>query len=164
MMEGQRGTGLLCPHAVRLVRALLVALLLVVSATLPPAAYAGERQVDLQLVLAVDASGSIDARRFELQRRGYADAFADPRILQAIRSGPLQSIAVTMFQWTGPSLQARILDWMVIEDAASAAAVAAAIAATPRQLFRGGTSISGALDYAVRLFPDSGLAGERRVI
>src|SRR5260370_15043413 len=69
-----------------------------------------------------------------------------------------------MFQWGGPSLEGRILDWMVIEDAASAAAVAAAIAATPRQLFRGGTSISGALDYAARLFPDSGLAGERRVI
>jgi len=86
------------------------------------------------------------------------------RVLQAIRSGPLQAIAVTMFQWTGPSQQARILDWMVIEDAASAAAAAAAIAATPRQLFRGGTSISGALDYATRLFPDSGLASERRVI
>ena len=159
--------GKLCRYGMSLVRAFLAALLLVVSATLPPSACAGERQVDLQLVLAVDASGSIDARRFELQRRGYADAFADPRVLQAIRSGPLQSIAVTMFQWTGPSLQARILDWMVIEDAASAAAVAAvaaAITATPRQLFRGGTSISGALDYAARLFPDSGLAGEHRVI
>jgi Protein of unknown function (DUF1194) len=159
-----------CRNGVRLARALLVPVLLTVPvflmvwAALSPAACAGERQVDLQLVLAVDASGSIDARRFELQRRGYADAFADPRVLQAIRSGPLQAIAVTMFQWTGPSLQARILDWMVIEDAASAAAVVAAIAATPRQLFRGGTSISGALDYAARLFPDSGLGGERRVI
>jgi hypothetical protein len=162
--------GFLCRHGVDLARALLVRALLVVPiilmvwAALSPTAGAGERQVDLELVLAVDASGSIDARRFELQRRGYADAFADPRVLQAIRSGPLQAIAVTMFQWTGPSLQARILDWMVIEDAASAAAVAAAIATTPRQLFRGGTSISGAIDYAARLFPDSGLAGERHVI
>jgi hypothetical protein len=164
MMERQRGIGLLHRQGARLARALLVPILLMVYATLPSPACAGERQVDLQLVLAVDASGSIDARRFELQRRGYADAFADPRVLQAIRSGPLQSIAVTMFQWTGPSLQARILDWMVIEDAASAAAVAAAIAAMPRQLFRGGTSISGALGYAARLFPDSGLASERRVI
>jgi len=160
-MGGQRGIGLLCAHYRR---ALLVTILLIASSVLSPTARAADHQVDLQLVLAVDASGSIDARRFELQRRGYADAFADPRVLQAIRSGPLQAIAVTMFQWTGPSQQARVLDWMIIEDAASAAAVAAVIATTPRQLFRGGTSISGALDYAARLFPDSGLAGERRVI
>src|SRR4051812_13676268 len=98
MMERQGGMGLLHRHGARLACALLVPILLLVSATLAPAAWAGERQVDLQLVLAVDASGSIDARRFELQRRGYADAFADPGVLQAIRSGPLQSIAVTMFQ------------------------------------------------------------------
>ena len=156
--------GLLCRHGVDYPRALLVPILLIAWSVLSPTARAADHQVDLQLVLAVDASGSIDARRFELQRRGYADAFTDPRVLQAIRSGPLQAIAVTMFQWTGPSQQARVLDWMIIEDAASAAAVAAVIATTPRQLFRGGTSISGALDYAARLFPDSGLAGERRVI
>jgi hypothetical protein len=125
---------------------------------------AAERPVDLLLVLAVDASGSIDARRFELQRRGYAEAFANPRVLKAIRSGPLQAIAVTMFQWTGPSLQARILDWTVIADAASADGVAIAIATMPRQLFRGGTSLSGAIDHALRLFPESPFAGERKVI
>jgi hypothetical protein len=129
-----------------------------------PVAKAAERPVDLLLVLAVDASGSVDARRFELQRRGYAEAFANPRVLKAIRSGPLQAIAVTMFQWTGPSLQARILDWTVIADAADADRIASAIAATPRQLFGGGTSISGAIDYALRLFPESPFAGERRVI
>ncbi len=142
----------------------LPALLMLAWMMLAPGIAAAERPVDLLLVLAVDASGSVDARRFELQRRGYAEAFANPRILQAIRSGPLGAIAVTMFQWTGPSLQARILDWMVIGDEASANAVAAAIAGTPRQLFRGGTSISGAIDYAVRLFPDSGLTAARRVI
>jgi len=155
--------GLLCQHGVRCPCTLLVLILLMAWTGLSSTIAAAERQVDLQLILAVDASGSVDARRFELQRRGYAEALADPRVLQAIRSGPLQAIAVTMFQWTGPSQQARILDWMVIEDAASAAA-AAAIATTPRQLFRGGTSIGGALDYAARLFPDSGLASERRVI
>ncbi len=125
---------------------------------------AAERPVDLLLVLAVDASGSVDTRRFELQRRGYAEAFANPRVLQAIRSGPLQAIAVTMFQWTGPSLQARILDWTVIADAADADRVATAIATTPRKLYGGGTSISGAIDYALGLFPQSPFAGERRVI
>jgi hypothetical protein len=152
-------------RALALARAFLVPVFLVCAALGPsPGAAAAKRPVDLLLVLAVDASGSVDARRFELQRRGYAEAFANPRILQAIRSGPLQAIAVTMFQWTGPALQARILDWTVIADETSADGVATAIATTPRKLFGGGTSISGAIDYALRLFPASPFAGERRVI
>jgi hypothetical protein len=143
---------------------LLLLLALLALAWTAPVARAAGRAVDLQLVLAVDASGSVDARRFELQRRGYAEAFANPRVLQAIRSGALRAIAVTMFQWTGPSLQARIIDWTLIEDEASADAVAAAIAGTPRKLFGGGTSISGAIDYASRLVAASDFAGERRVI
>jgi hypothetical protein len=142
----------------------LAATLLMWAALAASPGAAAERPVDLLLVLAVDASGSVDARRFELQRRGYAEAFANPRVLKAIRSGPLQAIAVTMFQWTGPSLQARILDWTVIADAAAADGVATVIATTPRQLFGGGTSVSGAIDHALRLFPDSPFAGERRVI
>src|SRR3981081_4611125 len=58
--------------------------------------------VDLHLVLAVDASGSVDATRFELQRRGYVAAFRSPQVLQAIAGGGRQSIAVAMFQWNGP--------------------------------------------------------------
>ena len=60
--------------------------------------------VDLQLVLAVDASGSVDQYRFELQKRGYAAAFRHPHVLGALRSGPNQAIAATMVQWTGPTL------------------------------------------------------------
>src|SRR5258707_11694304 len=81
------------------------------SLAAPLAARAEGRPVDLQLVLAVDASGSVDAHRFELQKRGYAEAFANPRVLRAIRSGPLRAIAVTMFQWTGPQMQSRVIDW-----------------------------------------------------
>jgi Protein of unknown function (DUF1194) len=69
-----------------------------------------------------------------------------------------------MFQWTGPSLQARILGWTVIADAGDADRIAGAIATTPRQLFGGGTSISGAIDYALHLFPESPFPGNRRVI
>src|SRR5262249_43078858 len=60
--------------------------------------------VDLNLVLAVDSSGSVSDDRFELQMQGYAAAFRDPRVLRAIREGSYQSIAVTMVQWTGPYL------------------------------------------------------------
>src|SRR5262245_49373813 len=104
--------------------------------------------VDLQLVLAVDASGSVDQQRFELQMQGYVAAFRDPRVLQAIQAGATQAIAVTMVQWTGPALQIQVLPWTLINDATTAQAFAAAIAATPRRLFSGGTSLSGAIDYA----------------
>src|SRR5262249_61222072 len=72
----------------------------------PRAARSAEAQVDLQLVLAVDASGSVNMYRFDLQKKGYAAAFRSPRVLAAIRSGISQAIAVTMHQWTGPRLQA----------------------------------------------------------
>src|SRR5919197_5141491 len=111
--------------------------------------------VDLQLVLAVDASGSVDQRRFELQMQGYVAAFRDPRVLQAIQSGATQAIAVTMVQWTGPALQIQVLPWSLINNATAANAFAAAIMATPRPLFSGGTSISGVIAYAVPLLRES---------
>ena len=60
---------------------------------------------DLQLILAVDASGSVNQERFDLQKEGYAAAFRNPRVLRAIQSGRNQSIVVTMVQWTGPYQQ-----------------------------------------------------------
>src|SRR5579864_3467793 len=103
-----------------------------------------EAAVDLQLVLAVDASGSVNQTRFELQRHGYAEAFRNPRVVQAIGAGTRRSIAVAMVQWTGPTLHVQAIPWARVSDARSAESLAAAIDATPRQLFRGGTSLSGA--------------------
>ncbi|MBL8703093.1 MAG: DUF1194 domain-containing protein [Alphaproteobacteria bacterium] len=120
--------------------------------------------VDLLLVLAVDASGSVNQARFELQRQGYADAFRHPRVLAAIRSGPARAVAVTMFQWTGPSMQRWVVPWQVIRDEASAEAFADAVEAAPRQLFGGGTSISGAIDYGVRLLGGAPMRAPRRII
>jgi len=118
----------------------------------------------LNLVLAVDTSGSVSAGRFELQKQGYAAAFRNPRVLASIRSLDTQSIAVTMMQWTGPRLHVVVVDWTLIKDEASAEAFAAAIEAAPRQLFGGGTSISGAIDYSRLLLMQSSFMGERRVI
>src|SRR5262245_53923909 len=131
---------------------LMAVLLLACSAYAPAFA---QTPVDLQLVLAVDASGSVDQRRFELQQQGYVAAFRDPRVLRAIQSGATQTIAVTMVQWTGPALQLQVLPWTLIKDVTTAHAFAAAIASTPRQLFSGGTSISGIIDFAVPLMSES---------
>jgi len=127
-------------------------------------AAAAEVQVDLQLVLAVDASGSVNMRRFELQKQGYAAAFRNPRVLSAIRSGISQAIAVTMHQWTGPRLQVHVVPWMVVKDEASAEALAAAIENTLRKLFGGGTSISGAIDYSRLILAQSPFTATRRTI
>jgi hypothetical protein len=116
------------------------------------------------LVLAVDASGSVNQTRFELQRKGYADAFRNPRVLDAIRGGATGSIAVTMLQWTGPAMQVMTVPWTLIKDAESANALADAIEAAPRQLFGGGTSISGAIDRAMLMFPTAPYLGLKRVI
>ncbi|MGE0749554.1 MAG: DUF1194 domain-containing protein [Variibacter sp.] len=120
--------------------------------------------VDLQLVLAVDASGSVSNERFELQKQGYAGAFRNRQVIAAITSGPQASIAVTMVQWTGPALQVVVVTWTRISDVASANEFADAIAAAPRRLFGGGTSISGAIDTGVALLSDSRFRGSRRVI
>ena len=124
----------------------------------------GQVDTALNLVLAVDTSGSVSAGRFELQKQGYAAAFRNPRVLASIRSLDTQSIAVTMMQWTGPRLHVVVVDWTQIKDEASAETFAAAIEAAPRQLFGGGTSISGAIDYSRLLLVQSPFKGERRVI
>jgi Protein of unknown function (DUF1194) len=146
-------------------RALAWMLALVLTPALPGTSTA-QSSVDLQLVLAVDTSGSVNQYRFDLQKQGYATAFRNPRVLNAIRSGIAGAIAVTVFQWTGPDLQTQVIDWTIVHDAASIEAFAAAIEDTPRQLFSGGTSISGAIDYGTALIAKSAarFPGARRVI
>ena len=119
---------------------------------------------DILLVLAVDTSGSVNQTRFELQRRGYADAFRSQQVLNAIRGGSTGSIAVTIVQWTGPAMQVQVVPWTLIKDEGSASAFADAIEAAPRQLFGGGTSLSGAIDHAMLLLASAPYRGLKRVI
>ena len=128
----------------------------------PPAEQ--KNDVAIALVLAVDASGSVNNRRFELQKQGYAAAFRNPKVLNSIRSLMTQSIAVTMMQWTGPRLHVVVVDWMLVKDESSVNALATAIEAAPRQLFGGGTSISGAIDYSRLLLAQCPCNPARRVV
>jgi hypothetical protein len=79
-------------------------------------------------------------------------------------AGTLSTIAVTIVQWTGPELHFQVVSWTRVSDGKSAAALADAIAGAPRRLFGGGTSISGAIDYAMTLWGASPYRGARRVI
>jgi Protein of unknown function (DUF1194) len=134
------------------------------GAAQPKGPVLGQTAVDLNLVLALDASGSVDDERFELQKQGYVRAFLNPRVLDAIRSGNEQAISVSMVQWTGPTLHEVMVPWMVVRDEASARAFGAAINAAQRRLHGGGTSVSGAIDFSVMLLNTSPYRATRRVI
>jgi Protein of unknown function (DUF1194) len=148
----------------RLAATVLALLVATAMAAAWPASASAQVAVDLQLVLAVDVSGSVSDERFRLQVKGYAQAFRSSQVLEAIRSGTSRAIAVSMTQWTGPQQQEVVVKWMVITDEASMLAFADAIDRTTRQLYGGGTSISGAIEHAMTLFSPSGITGGRRVI
>jgi hypothetical protein len=145
-------------------RSPLVAVLALAWALGSSSPAAAQTEVDLALVLAVDVSGSVNEDRFELQRQGYADAFRNPRVLQAIRAGTRRRIAVAMMQWTGPALHVVVIDWTLVQDQDSAGALADQIQAAPRALYGGGTSVSGAIDFSAEMLGESPYRGERRTI
>ncbi|SFE26805.1 DUF1194 domain-containing protein [Methylobacterium sp. 13MFTsu3.1M2] len=126
-------------------------------------ARAADTGVDLLLVLAVDVSLSISEARFDLERRGYVEAFGDPRVLQAIGDGPTGRIGVALFDWAGPGEQQVAVDWMVIASAQDAAAFAARLGAVPRP-FYGRTAIGSAIGFAADLLARAPFRAERRVI
>jgi hypothetical protein len=142
-------------------RLLGLLLLLAVSAGAPARA---APPVDLALVLAVDASRSVDSEEFDLQRLGYAKAFRNPQVIDAIRGGSVGSIAVTYFQWSGPHVQYLAVPWSVLSDRGDIAAFADAIEHSDRVVFGGGTSVSGAIDYGAALLAEVPAEPARRVI
>jgi hypothetical protein len=141
------------------VAALLAALLL--SA---PALGQRPHPVDLELAFVVDASGSIDDDETSLQRKGYADALANPRVLRAIGGGVLRSIAVAYIEFAGPFCTRLAVPWTTITDRASAVAFGARILAKDRIYCPGGNAIGEAVAFAANSIQTNGFEGTRRVI
>jgi hypothetical protein len=132
-------------------------------ADLPGSRTAGEVEVDVELVLAVDISYSMDYDELALQRDGYIEAVTSTEFLNALRQGMHGKVAVTYVEWAGASDQRVVVPWQVIEGPASAEVFAAAIAAAPlRRSYR--TSISGVLLFSTPMFDGNGFRGLRRVI
>ena len=121
------------------------------------------QNTDLLLVLAAVVSRSIDEGEFDLQRKGYAAALSDPRVLAAIRGGTNGTIAVCFVEWSGAGEQLVVVDWTVIRDDEDAGALAATLLAAPRS-FIGRTSISGAIDFAMERFAAAKPHSNRRII
>jgi hypothetical protein len=119
--------------------------------------------VDVELVLAVDVSYSMDMDELALQREGYAQAIISKEFLQALKTGPNGKISVTYFEWAASSDQKIIIPWRLIDGPETADAVANEIMKTPvRRASR--TSISGAINFAMPLFDENPHRGLRRVI
>ena len=121
------------------------------------------QNTDLLLVLAADVSRSIDEGEFDLQRKGYAAALSDPRVLAAIRGGATGTIAVCFVEWSGAGEQLVVVDWTVIGDGEDAGGRSAMLLAAPRS-FIGRTSISGAIDFAMERFAAAKPQSNRRII
>jgi hypothetical protein len=140
------------------------AILLLVACVVSEKSWAQRVAVDLELVLAVDGSRSIDPHEFALQVNGTAAAFQDRRFLAALRSAAPQGIAVTLVQWAGYDDQVHVVGWHHVRDAASASVFAARVLAAGRALAPGPTSIGGAIDYSARLMETNGFSATRQVI
>lgn len=138
--------------------AILSSLLLAAPVAAEPVA------VDLELVLLADATGSIDETEIRLQRQGYADAMVDPQVLWAIDNGGAEGrIAVTYVEWAGERSQDIVVDWMVVEDEASARDFGARLMAAPRRAF-GSNAIGSALLKGKDLIETNDFEGWRKVI
>jgi hypothetical protein len=129
----------------------------------PPPARAADMPVDLELILAVDVSRSMDIDEQQLQRDGYVAALTHPEILSAITEGRHGRIALSYVEWAGPATQYKVMDWRVIDGPAAAKAFAAELAKAPIQRFRG-TSISNGLVFVAPQFDHNGYKATRRVI
>jgi len=124
---------------------------------------APDTQVDVELVLAVDVSYSMDLEELAIQREGYAQAVTSPEFLNALKSGAHGKVAVTYFEWAAAHDQKIVIPWRVIDGPESADAVAAEIMKAPlRRASR--TSISGAINFSMQLLADNTYKGLRRVI
>ena len=132
-------------------------------ANFPGSKTTGSTEVDVELVLAIDISYSMDFDELALQREGYAQAIASQEFLNALKQGTNAKVAVTLVEWAGVADQRIVVPWRLIDGAASAAAVSAELERSAvRRAFR--TSISGALMFSAALFEGNGFRGIRRVI
>jgi hypothetical protein len=135
-----------------------------VAASLWPAAARAEKKpVDLLLVLAVDVSRSIDEDEARLQRQGFRNAVGDPRVIQAIRSGTLGAVGIAYVEWSSADYQRLVIPWTYIDGPETARRWVAALEAAPR-VSMNWTSISGGIEFSMRVLEDAPFEGTRKVI
>lgn len=145
---------------IRLVKGILALVALVMVSTQPVLA---AEHVDLLLVLSSDVSRSVDHPKFLLQREGYAAAISDPLVMEAIKSGPHQRIAVCFVEWSGFGAQKLVIDWTMIDSPGAARKFGDQLLELPRA-FADRTSISGGIEFATTQLERAPFEGSRRTI
>lgn len=143
-----------------MIKIIAIALALLVAAQRAAVAQA---PVMLELILAVDSSGSVSAAEFDLQVKGLASAFRDPAVIRAIHSAGPGGIAVAVMQWSSPGQQVMAVDWHRVSDRASAELLAQKIT-TAGRLILGETAIDAALRFAAAEISRNGYSGRRQII
>jgi hypothetical protein len=147
----------------QLVRSFAATLVISLLSTASAWAKGGTSPVDLELVLAIDVSYSMDLEEQRLQREGYYRAITSADFLRALKTGTLGKIAASYMEWAGEHDQKILIGWSLIEDEQSARSFADKLMEAPyRRASR--TSIAGALDYSAGMFEDNGFDGARRVV
>jgi len=144
----------------KIFRSLII--LLAMAGFLPAQSLADPIPVDLELVLAVDVSGSVNTPRYLAQKNGYIEAFRNSEIHDFIEASE-NGIAVTYMEWSGSGQQSQQVNWTLITNATEAMAFADAIAATTRA-YSGLTGIAGAIDWSVAAMQQNDYEGARKVI
>jgi hypothetical protein len=143
---------------------LALVVMLTLAVLRPGTAMAQPREeVDLELVIAVDISLSMDYEELRVQRQGYIDALNDPEVIRAVRGGVHGRIAISYIEWAGWGSANVLAPWTVVSGPESARAFTDRVAAAPVTRLRR-TSISGALIASMRLFEESPFAARRRVV
>ncbi|MGI9407309.1 MAG: DUF1194 domain-containing protein, partial [Hyphomicrobiaceae bacterium] len=148
--------------------AIRIAAVTLLSAFPPTSAKASD--VDLEIVLAVDASGSVDDAEFRLQLLGIAEALRDGRTQRAILSGPHGKIAISMLIWSDAAFPKFQTPWHILSDAASANDFADKAETFHRKAGRsrgiggGGTAIGDAVAFAMRMLEENGISAIRKVV
>ena len=133
------------------------------SASSSARSQSNETAVDVELVLAVDASRSMESFEQKIQRDGYIAALRQKEVINAIREGVHGRVAITYVEWAGSTMQRVIVPWMLVDGAESAEKFVAALT-QPIPSTQSRTSISGAIDFSSGLFDDNGFKGMRKVI
>jgi hypothetical protein len=139
---------------------MLRALLLALALALPAAA---QEEVDVELVLLADTTGSIDEAEAMFQRQGYADAITDPRVIRAIGTTLTGRIAVTYVEWAGVDAQETVVPWTIIDGPEAAETFARDLMIPPRLAY-GSNAIGAALLKGKALIETNNIVGLRRVI
>jgi len=146
-----------------MIRLIQFTLALAAAVLIAPALAQAAEQVDLLLVLSSDVSRSVDHPKFLLQREGYAAAISDPHVIDAIKSGPHQRIALCFVEWSGFGAQKLVIDWSLIDGLGAARKFGDQLLELPRS-FADRTSISGGIEFAVAQMEHAPYEGPRRAI